>query len=87
MIQYMIGKRTRRVVLGLLSGLDPSKAYDMAKDILARVPASDAIQPPRAQARIKAAETFSALLPRFLGVAGEAEADRQGDATISLESR
>jgi hypothetical protein len=66
MIQYMIGKRTRRVVLGLLSGLDPSKAYNMAKDILAQVRLGRDPATERAQARIKAAETFSALLPRFL---------------------
>ena len=63
MIQYMIGKRTRRVVLGLLSGLDPSKAYNMAKDILAQVRLGRDPAAERAQARIKAAETFSALLP------------------------
>jgi integrase len=66
MIQYMVGKRTRRVVLGLLSGLDPSKAYSMAKDLLAQVRLGRDPAVEKAQARVKAAETFGALLPRFL---------------------
>jgi len=66
MIQYMVGKRTRRVVLGLLSGLDSSRAYNMAKDLLAQVRLGRDPAVEKAQARVKAAETFGALLPRFL---------------------
>ena len=38
----------------------------MAKDILAQVRLGRDLAAERAQARIKAAETFGALLPRFL---------------------
>jgi len=66
MIQYAIAKRTRRVVLGLLSALDPGKARATAQKLLAQVrlgkdPAAD-----KAHARAAAADTFGALLPRFL---------------------
>ena len=37
MIQYAIAGRTRRVVLGLASALDPGKARSTAKDLLAQV--------------------------------------------------
>ena len=66
MIQYAIAGRTRRVVLGLQSALDPGKARATAQKLLAQVrlgkdPAAD-----KARARVAAAETFGALLPRFL---------------------
>ena len=66
MIQYAIAGRTRRVVLGLQSALEPGKARATAQKLLARVrlgkdPASE-----KHQARAAAAETFGALLPRFL---------------------
>jgi integrase len=66
MIQYAIAGRTRRVVLGLQSALDPGKARATAQKLLARVrlghdPASE-----KAQAKAAAGETFGALLPRFL---------------------
>src|SRR6516165_10248758 len=66
MIQYAIAGRTRRVVLGLASALDPGKARATAQKLLAQVrlgkdPAAD-----KARARVAAAETFGALLPRFL---------------------
>jgi integrase len=66
MVQYMVGKRTRRVVLGLLSGLDPASAYNMAKHLLAQVRLGRDPAVEKVQARVKAAETFGALLPRFL---------------------
>src|SRR5215469_14227346 len=37
MIQYAIAGRTRRVVFGPLSRLDPGKTYAKAKDLLASV--------------------------------------------------
>jgi integrase len=66
MVQYAIAGRTRRMALGSTSVLDPGKARDTAKDLLAKVrlgrdPASEKVK-----ARAKAAETFGALLPRFL---------------------
>jgi integrase len=64
--QYKIGDRHRRMNLGAVSTIDFSKARETAKDLYARVrlgqdPASD-----RAEAKIKAAETFAAVAARFL---------------------
>jgi integrase len=66
MVQYAIAGRTRRMTLGSTAMLDPGKARDTAKDLLAKVrlgldPASE-----KMKARAKAAETVGALLPRFL---------------------
>src|SRR5262245_43712745 len=66
LVQYAVGGRTRRMTLGSPAVLDVSKARSIAKDLLARArighdPASD-----KATARARAAETFGALLPRFL---------------------
>ena len=66
MIQYAIAGHTRRVVLGLLTALDPGKARASAQKLLAQVrlgrdPASE-----KKSAKAAAGETFSALLPRFL---------------------
>src|SRR5262249_50419287 len=66
MIQYAIAGRTRRVVLGLATALDPGKARATAQKLLAQVrlgrdPASE-----KELAKAAAGETFGALLPRFL---------------------
>src|SRR6516162_7884427 len=66
LLQYAIAGRTRRMALGSVAVLDPGKARETAKRLLAQVrlghdPARDKIT-----ARSKAAETFGALLPRFL---------------------
>jgi integrase len=65
-IQYDVGSRTKRVTLGTTSLLDISTARAKAKDLLASVrlgadPASE-----KRAARAKAAETFGAMLPRYL---------------------
>jgi integrase len=65
-IQYAIAGRTRHMTLGSTAVLDPGKARETAKDILAKVrlggdPARD-----KMSERARAAETFGALLPRFL---------------------
>src|SRR5262249_504006 len=64
--QYAIGSRQRRMSLGATSAIDISRARDTAKDLYARVrlrgdPAGD-----KAEARHKAAETFGALVGRYL---------------------
>jgi integrase len=66
MVQYTIGRQKRRVVLGLMGALDPSKAFNTAKDLLAqkRLGRDPAIE--KAQARAKAVETFGGLLEGFL---------------------
>src|SRR5262245_60698437 len=66
MVQDAIVGHTRRVVLGLLSALDPSKARATAKNLLAQVRLGRDPAAEKDRARVRAAETFGALLPRFL---------------------
>src|SRR5262249_26948245 len=66
MIQYAIAGRTRRVVFGPLSRLDPGKTYAVARDLLARARLGHDPAAEKDQAKAAAAETFGALLPRFL---------------------
>jgi integrase len=66
MVQYAIAGRTRRVVLGLASALDASRARATAKDLLARVRLGHDPAAEKELARARAGETFGALLPRFL---------------------
>src|SRR2546430_603405 len=37
MVQYAIAGKTRRIVVGKLSSVDPGKAYATAKDLLAQI--------------------------------------------------
>ena len=66
MVQYAIAGRTRRMVLGSLAVLDPGKARETAKDLLAQVRLGRDPAGEKVTARARAAETFGALLPRFL---------------------
>jgi integrase len=66
MVQYAIAGRTRRIVLGLETALDPGKARATAKDLLAQVRLGRDPAAEKNQAKARAAETFGALLPRFL---------------------
>ena len=66
MIQYAIARRTRRVVLGLLSALDASRARALAQTMLAKIRLGGDPAGEKDQAKAAAAETFGALLPRFL---------------------
>jgi integrase len=66
MIQYAIAGRTRRVVLGSTAVLDPGKAREAAKGLLAKVRLGHDPAAEKIEARARAAETFAALLPRFL---------------------
>jgi integrase len=66
MVQYAIAGRTRKVMLGSTAALDPGKARDTAKDLLAQVRLGGDPATERMKQRAKAAETFGALLPRFL---------------------
>jgi integrase len=66
LVQYAINGQTRKVFLGSPAVVDPGKAREAAKTLLAAVrlgrdPASE-----KATSRARAAETFGALLPRFL---------------------
>jgi integrase len=66
MAQYAIGGRTRRVVIGKLGSVDPGQTYNTGKDLLARVRLGRDPAAEKEHARTQAAETFGALLPRFL---------------------
>ena len=66
MVQYAIAGRTRRVVLGLQTALAPDKARASAQKLLAKVRLGGDPAAEKKQARVKAGETFGALLPRFL---------------------
>jgi integrase len=65
-VQYAIGGKTRKIRLGSVAELDISKARSTAKTLLAQVrlggdPASE-----KAHARVRAGETFGALLGPFM---------------------
>jgi integrase len=66
MIKYRFGGQVRRMVLGSLSELDPGKAFDTARELLAQVRIGRDPAAAKAQAHVQSAETFGALLPRFL---------------------
>src|SRR5262249_52239265 len=66
MIQYAIARRTRRVVLGQATTLAPSRARAIAETLLAQVRLGRDPAGEKHQAKAAAAETFGALLPRFL---------------------
>jgi integrase len=66
MIQYAIAGRTRRMALGSVAVLDPGRAREAAKDLLAQVRLGRDPAGEKTTARARAAETFGALLPRFL---------------------
>jgi integrase len=66
MVQYSIAGRTRRIVLGLLTTLSPSKARATAQGLLAKVRLGGDPAAEKNLAKARAGETFGALLPRFL---------------------
>jgi integrase len=66
MIQYSRARHTRRVVLGLASTLAPNRARAIAETLLAKVRLGGDPAGEKDQAKAAAAETFGALLPRFL---------------------
>jgi integrase len=66
MIQYAIAGRTRRMALGSVAVLDPGQARETARRLLAQVRLGRDPAGERTTARARAAETFGALLPRFL---------------------
>jgi len=65
LVQYAIAGRTRRIVFGTPAML-PGKARETAKNLLAQVRLGRDPAAEKMQARTEAAETFGALLPRFL---------------------
>jgi integrase len=65
-VQYKFGSRHRRLTLGAVSALDLGKARTTAKDLLAAVRLGRDPAGEKLEAREQAAETFGALLPRYL---------------------
>jgi integrase len=65
-VQYAIGRKERRIVLGAVAALDPGKARSLAKDILARVRLGEDPLANKHEAVARAAETLGAQLPRYL---------------------
>ena len=66
MIQYKIGGKHRRMVLGAVGAIDAGKARATAKDLLAMVRLGRDPAGEKLEQRQKIGETFGALLPRFL---------------------
>ena len=65
-MQYAIAGRTRRMVFGSLATLDPSKARETAKDLLAKVRLGGDPAGEKIEGRVRAAETMGAVLESYL---------------------
>jgi integrase len=65
-VQYDVGGKTRRVTLGTPAMLTVAAARAKAKDLLAKVRLGDDPAAEKRAARARAAETFGAILPRYL---------------------
>ena len=65
-VQYKIGGKHRRMVLGAVGAIDAGKARAAAKDLLAMVRLGRDPAGEKLEQRQKIGETFGALLPRFL---------------------
>jgi integrase len=66
LVQYAIAGKTRHMSLGKVATVDPGKARETAKVLLAQVRLGRDPAGEKVTARAKAAETLGALLPRFL---------------------
>lgn len=66
LVQYGVGGRERKFVLGPVSALDPGKARALAKDLLARVRLGEDPLAGKYEAVARAAETLGSVLPRYL---------------------
>ena len=65
-LQYKIGGAHRRLVLGSVAALDPGKARATAKNLLAKIRLGSDPATEKLEQRQRIAETFAALLPRYL---------------------
>jgi len=65
-VQYKIGTKHRRMTIGSLALLDPAKARDKARDLLAAVRLGQDPASAKIEARAKAADTFGMLVKSFL---------------------
>jgi integrase len=65
--QYSLGRaQQRRLTLGAATALTAGKAHELAADLAAKVRLGGDPQAEKRNARVKAGETFGALLPRYL---------------------
>jgi integrase len=64
--QFRVGSKQRRLTLGSVSAVDLAKAREIAKDLYARVRLGQDPASTKADAKIKSAETFEAIVRRFL---------------------
>jgi integrase len=67
-VQYDFGGRTRRLLIGPVALIEPNVARKRAKDILAARTLGRDSTNERREARTRAAETFGAIMPRYLAV-------------------
>ena len=65
-VQYAVAGKTRRMSLGPATALDPGKARNMAKDLLAAVRLGRDPAGEKSAARAKVSETLGALLPTYM---------------------
>ena len=65
-VQYAIAGKSRKIFLGSPGVVDPGRAREAAKGLLAAVRLGRDPAKEKAQGRANAAETFAALLPRFI---------------------
>jgi integrase len=63
---YKVGGASRKITLGSATALNISKARETARDLNARVRLGGDPAGERAAAKVRAAETFGAIVPRFL---------------------
>ena len=63
---YKFGGKSRKIVFGPVAALNIGKTREAAKDLYARVRLGGDPAGEKADAKIKAAETFAAIVPRFL---------------------
>jgi integrase len=66
LVQYAIGGKERKLPLGRVTALDPSKARSLAKDVLARVRLGEDPLALKREAHARASETLGAQLLRYL---------------------
>ena len=64
--QYKLGPKHRRIALGPVTAIDVGKARETAKDLYARVRLGQDPAGTKAEAKIKASETFEAAAAQFL---------------------
>lgn|SRR6266516_4661813 len=64
--QYRVGPKQRRMALGSVAAIPLAKARELAGDLQAKIRLGGDPAAEKTQSRARAAETFAAVLPRFL---------------------